>query len=152
MFCDFVLTDRADGFYDAHCTRCDRTVRVRSRNAKAACRASPDYARVHAGMIVKFGQFGGREAPATGPGAELARLLSRLGIHPSQNCLCRSMASRMNAWGPDECERPERIEEVLAVMRNEARRRGLPFVDAVGRLLIKKAIRNARKRLPTPCV
>ena len=51
----------------------------------------------------------------------------------------------MDAWGPDECERPERIEEVVAVMREEAKARGLPFVDIAGRLLVRRAIRNARR-------
>ena len=51
----------------------------------------------------------------------------------------------MDAWGPDECERPERIEEVVAVMREEAKARGLPFLDAVGRLLVRRAIQNARR-------
>lgn len=55
----------------------------------------------------------------------------------------------MDAWGPDECERPERIEEVVAVMRAEAHARGLPFLDAAGRLLVKRAIRNARRAAST---
>jgi hypothetical protein len=55
------------------------------------------------------------------------------------------MATQMDAWGPEECEKPERIEEVVAVMREEAKARGLPFLDAAGRLLVKRAIRNARR-------
>ena len=51
----------------------------------------------------------------------------------------------MDAWGPDECERPERIDEVVAVMRAEAEARGLPFLDIAGRLLVRRAIRNARR-------
>jgi hypothetical protein len=51
----------------------------------------------------------------------------------------------MDQWGPDECERPERIDEVVAVMREEATARGLPFLDIAGRLLVRRAIRNARK-------
>jgi hypothetical protein len=51
----------------------------------------------------------------------------------------------MDAWGCDECERPERIEEVVAVMREEATARGLPFLDLAGRLLVRRAIANARK-------
>ena len=55
------------------------------------------------------------------------------------------MSAKMDAWGPDECERPERIEEVVAVMREEAKARGLPFVEIAAKLLIKRAIHNARK-------
>ena len=54
----------------------------------------------------------------------------------------------MNLWGCDECER--RLDQIIAWLREEAHRRGLPFVDAAGRMLVKKAIANARKALPTP--
>jgi hypothetical protein len=83
--------------------------------------------------------------PAGGPGTELSKLLKRFGIEPTPTCSCRAKAAQMDAWGPDECEKPERIEEVVAVMREEAKARGLPFLDAAGRLLVKRAIRNARR-------
>jgi hypothetical protein len=51
----------------------------------------------------------------------------------------------MDAWGCDEASRPERIEEVVAVMREEAKARGLPFLDVAARLLVRRAIHNARK-------
>ena len=84
-------------------------------------------------------------SPPSGPGTELSALLKRFGIEPTPTCQCRAKAAQMDAWGPDECERPERIEEVLAVMREEAKARGLPFLDAAGRMLIKRAIANARR-------
>lgn len=84
-------------------------------------------------------------APQSGPGTELSKLLKRLGIEPTPTCQCRAKAAEMDALGPDECSKPERIEEVVAVMREEAAARGLPFLDAVGRLLVKRAIRNARR-------
>ena len=83
--------------------------------------------------------------PTTGPGTELSKLLKRFGIEPTPTCQCRAKAAEMDSWGPDECERPERIEEVVAVMREEAAARGLPFIDAVGRLLVRRAVRNARR-------
>ena len=55
------------------------------------------------------------------------------------------MSQKMDQWGCDECERPERIDEVVAVMRAEAEARGLPFLDAAGRMLVRRAISNARK-------
>jgi hypothetical protein len=55
------------------------------------------------------------------------------------------MQQQMDQWGCDECERPERIEEVVAVMRAEAHARGLPFLDVAGRLLVRRAISNARR-------
>jgi hypothetical protein len=80
-----------------------------------------------------------------GPGIELAKLLKKIGIEPTPTCSCRAKASEMNAWGCDEASRPERIEEVVGVMREEAKARGLPFLDVAARLLVKRAIANARK-------
>lgn len=84
--------------------------------------------------------------PTGGPGTELSKLLKRFGIEPTPTCACRAKAAEMDAWGCDECERPERIDEVVAVMRAEAAARGLPFLDVAGRMLVRRAIRNARKR------
>lgn len=89
------------------------------------------------------------QANSAGPGTELSKLLKRFGIEPTPTCACRAKAAQMDAWGPDECSKPERIEEVVAVMRAEAHARGLPFLDAVGRLLVKRAIRNARMAAST---
>jgi len=79
------------------------------------------------------------------PGLELSKLLKRFGIEPTPTCSCRAKANEMDAWGCDECSRPERIEEVVGVMRAEATARGLPFVDIAARLLVRRAIANARK-------
>jgi len=51
----------------------------------------------------------------------------------------------MDLWGCDECSKPERIEEVVAVMRAEAAARNLPFLDVAGRMLVRRAISNARR-------
>ena len=80
-----------------------------------------------------------------GPGAELSKLLKRFGIEPTPTCPCHEMAAQMDAWGPDECSRPERIDKIVAVMRAEAEARGLPFFDIAGRLLVRRAISTARK-------
>lgn len=84
-------------------------------------------------------------ASRSGPGTELSKLLKRFGIEPTPTCQCRAKAAEMDAWGPDECSKPERIEEVVAVMREEATARGLPFIEIAAKLLIKRAIHNARK-------
>lgn len=81
----------------------------------------------------------------SGPGTELSKLLKRFGIEPTPTCQCRAKAAEMDAWGCDECSKPERIEEVVRVMRDEAKARGLPFVDIAARLLVTRAIHNARK-------
>jgi len=82
---------------------------------------------------------------AHGPGTELSKLLKRFGIEPTPTCSCRAKAQEMDMWGCDEASKPERIDEVVAVMRAEAEARGLPFLDVAGRLLVRRAIRNARK-------
>jgi len=84
--------------------------------------------------------------PTHGPGTELSRLLKRFGIEPTPTCSCRAKAAQMDAWGCDECSKPERIDEVVAVMRAEAEARGLPFLDVAGRLLVRRAISNARRK------
>lgn len=120
------------------CVRCGLKAKVPIENALSklvysACRVPPD----------------GTPPPERhGPGTELSRLLKRFGIEPTPTCQCRAKAAQMDAWGPDECERPERIDEVVAVMRAEAAARGLPFVDAVGRMLVRRAIANARRNRP----
>jgi hypothetical protein len=83
--------------------------------------------------------------PTSGPGTELSKLLKRLGIEPTPTCPCRAKAQQMDMWGCDEASKPERIDEVVAVMRAEAEARGLPFLDMAGRLLVRRAIANARR-------
>jgi hypothetical protein len=83
--------------------------------------------------------------PASGPGTELSKLLKRFGISPTPTCSCRAKAAEMDRWGCDEAAKPERIDEVVAVMRSEAAARGLPFLDAAGKLLVRRAIANARR-------
>ena len=80
-----------------------------------------------------------------GPGTELSKLLKRFGIEPTPTCACRAKQQEMDLWGCDEASKPERIEEVVKVMREEAAARGLPFFDVAGRLLVKRAIANARR-------
>lgn len=84
-----------------------------------------------------------------GVGTELSNILKRFGIEPTPTCQCRDMADKMDILGPDECAKPERIEEVVAVMREEAKARGLPFIDAAARMLIRRAIKNAKRKAAT---
>jgi hypothetical protein len=78
-----------------------------------------------------------------GPGTELKRLLAKVGIKATENCPCNSRAAIMDAEGCDWCE--ANIDTIVGWLRQEASNRGLPFLDAAGRLLVKRAIRNARK-------
>jgi hypothetical protein len=49
----------------------------------------------------------------------------------------------MDRNGCDWCE--ANIDTIVGWLREEATKRKLPFVDIAGRLLVKRAIRNARK-------
>lgn len=81
--------------------------------------------------------------PGSGPGTELKKLLAKVGIVPDENCQCNKRAKLMNIWGCDECER--RLDEIVGWLREEAANRSLPFVDAAGRVLVRRAIANARR-------
>ena len=120
------------------CVRCGKT--VSHVGVKAECTA----------LSFSVGNLITSPRLANRPGTELSKLLKRLGISPTPTCQCRAKQQQMDQWGPDECSKPERIDEVVAVMRAEAEARGLPFLDAAGRFLIKRAIKNARKSLIDP--
>lgn len=77
-------------------------------------------------------------------GTALSKLLARFGINADgQGCKCKSRAAKMDAMGCDWCE--ANIDQIVGWLREEAQRRGLPFVDAAGRVLVRRAIRNARR-------
>jgi len=82
---------------------------------------------------------------ARGPGTELKKLLSLVGITATETCPCNARARQMDEWGVEEASRPERIDQVVGWLRDEAQARGLPFVDMAGRMLVRRAIANARK-------
>lgn len=85
----------------------------------------------------------GEPPPANGPGTELKTLLSRIGIRATPNCSCNARAFVMNAKGCDWCE--ANVDTIVGWLREEATKRGLPFLDAAGRMLVRRAIRNARR-------
>ena len=80
--------------------------------------------------------------PPPGAGTHLKRLLASFGIKPSPNCKCASKAQAMDYKGIDWCE--ENIETIVEWLKEEADSRGFPFIRSVGRLLVRRAIRNAR--------
>lgn len=81
-----------------------------------------------------------------GPGTELKKLLTKIGIAATPNCSCNARARRMDeeeAREPGWCE--AHLDEIVGWLREEATKRGLPFVDMAGRVLVRRAISNARK-------
>lgn len=78
-----------------------------------------------------------------GPGTEMKKLLAKIGITSTPDCQCNARARYMDEQGPEWCE--QNMAEIIGWLREEAEKRKLPFVDFAGRLLVKKAIANARK-------
>jgi hypothetical protein len=106
---------------DATCPRCGFVSKV--RGAIRACR---------------------RPLPRTyGPGYYLRRGLSWFGIRDDGTCGCDEHAAQMDRWGPDGCEK--HMNKILGWLREAAAKRGLPFVEAAGRLAVNAAIAAARR-------
>jgi hypothetical protein len=84
--------------------------------------------------------------PSHGPGTEVKALLAKIGITASPDCKCNSRAAlmdKMEAEQPGWCE--ANIDEIVGWLRESAEERGLPFLDVAGRMLVRRAIANARK-------
>lgn len=89
--------------------------------------------------------------PSHGPGTELKKLLKRVGITASPDCSCNARARLMDeneAREPGWCA--ANVEMVVGWLREEATKRGLPFLDVAGRVLVRRAIKNARRPLDQP--
>jgi hypothetical protein len=82
---------------------------------------------------------------AGGVGTELKKLLAGwpFRIVATANCSCNTRAAEMDRLGVEWCEQNQAT--IVGWMGSEARKRGLPFLDAVGRLLVRRAIANARR-------
>jgi hypothetical protein len=82
-----------------------------------------------------------------GPGTELKALLKRVGIVASPGCSCNARAKLMDAnelKEPGWCE--ANLETICDWLQEEATKRKLPFLRMAGKILVRKAIRNARKK------
>jgi hypothetical protein len=84
--------------------------------------------------------------PTHGPGTELKKLLAKVGITASPNCSCKARAAEMDRREhetPGWCD--ANLDTIVGWLREQAEARGLPFLDIAGRLLVKRAIANARR-------
>jgi hypothetical protein len=79
------------------------------------------------------------------PGTILSKMIKKMGIVITSNCSCRRHALAMNENGNDWCE--NNIETIVGWLKEEAQKRKLPFIDAAGRFMIKRAIQKSRKLL-----
>ncbi len=81
--------------------------------------------------------------PPGGAGTELKKLLSLVGIRSSPTCKCNARAAEMDRRGVAWVDKNRAT--VVEWLREESGRRKLPFVATVARLVVARAIRNARK-------
>lgn len=80
------------------------------------------------------------------PGTELKAMLGKIGIVATEGCTCNMKAAIMDSWGCSLCE--ERLDShIVPWLREEARRRKLPFIDMAARMLVKRAIAKARRKI-----
>ena len=79
-----------------------------------------------------------------GPGTELHRLLGRFGIYMKRGCACKARMVQMNKWGVEGCR--DNVETILEWLKEEAAARGLPFFSPAARLLVTRAIHNAKAK------
>lgn len=81
-----------------------------------------------------------------GPGTELKALLGGWPFYfkPTVGCRCLDRASRMDRLGADWCE--QNIDVISGWLREEATNRRLPYADAMGKALIRKAMRRAEAK------
>jgi len=81
--------------------------------------------------------------PTHGPGTELKKLLAKVGVTATPDCSCNARAAEMDRQGVEWCE--ANLDTIVGWLREQATARGLPFLDLAGRLLVRRAIANARR-------
>ena len=118
--CEFVYKDGV-----AHCPKCGRRSVSTTGRLRAHCRPKPP-------------------PVVGGPGTELKALLKTFGIVAKPNCSCNRRAAAMDKNGCAWCER--NIAEIDRWLAEEAKKRKLPYFSLAGKMLIKLAIRRARKK------
>ena len=79
------------------------------------------------------------------PGTELNKLISWFYSPDNKDkCECLSRIEKMDKWGPDKCE--ARMDTIVRWLQHSAAVHGVPFVPSAVRLLVRRAISNARKQ------
>jgi len=79
----------------------------------------------------------------TGPGSQLKKFLSRIGITATPTCSCNARAQHMDKMGVEWCEQNEDL--IVSWLKEEAGKRNLPFIDWPARMLVRKSISAAKK-------
>lgn len=78
-----------------------------------------------------------------GVGTALKKLLARFGITTTPTCRCATRARIMDDNGIGWCE--QNIPLITSWLHEEAQKRRLPFSEFAAKMLIKRAIQNAKK-------
>lgn len=78
-----------------------------------------------------------------GVGSQLKLILSKFGIKSSPTCPCNEYATIMDTKGIEWCE--SNIDTIIGWLETEARKRHIPFVKYAAKLIVKRAINNAKK-------
>ena len=78
-----------------------------------------------------------------GVGTELKNMLAKIGFTTTPGCKCARHAREMNIRGIKWCE--ENIPTIVSWLEEEAHRRGAPFLRSAGAVLVRIAIRAAKR-------
>lgn len=78
-----------------------------------------------------------------GPGTILASMFSAIGIKSSPTCSCRKHALEMNRNGIEWCE--NNLDTICGWLKQECEKRKIPYVDAVARMVVNRAINKSKK-------
>jgi len=137
-FCDF----DNDGLT---CPACGK--KAPSRTAKSNCLADLNAAEFQALVPADAKENELTVSASHGPGTELKALLAGwpFFIVSTPDCKCNQRARYMDEKGCDWCAGEEGMAEIMGFLREAAEERGLPFLDVAGRMLVRRAIANARK-------
>ena len=80
-----------------------------------------------------------------GAGTELTKLLRFFGIKATEKgCKCKSRAAKMDKNGVEWCS--NNVEKICDWLQEEAQKRKLPFVRTAAKIIVLRAIRNARSK------
>jgi hypothetical protein len=85
------------------------------------------------------------EENPNGPGTILSQMIKSVGIVMTQGCSCKRHAIEMNEKGNDWCE--NNIDTIVGWLREEAKKRKLPFMDTLGKIIVNRAVKKSRKLL-----
>jgi hypothetical protein len=122
------------------CTACELCSKPRTLNpvtAKLAASVCDDPELLKTLQTV----VDGGELPS-GVGTNLAKVFSWAFIKARPGCKCKGWEDILNGWGPAKCEQEQ--DKIIDQLQKEAKRRKLPFVRSVARMLLLGVIKTSK--------